>query len=169
MGVSDFRLRMFSGYLGPNDSDQVLKPLYRNFGICPHCQKKCSPYLLERLNDSGPMISRSDGETLHLVLGDRPISFPAEKSSGRTATMTAGFWYVSEPGVRSQVVGESTGTKGLTETVVVILRKPPKRGAELMRHIELLADTLAEKIIQLGHLYTFYEFDGKQLRRNPYE
>jgi hypothetical protein len=168
MGVSDFRLRLFSGYLGPNDSDQILKPMYRNFGICPHCQKKGSPYLLERLNDSGPMISRSDGETFHLVLGDRPISFPAEKSSGRTATMTAGFWYVSErkPGFwESQT---SAGTNGCTETVVVILRKPPKRGAELMRHIELLADTLAEKIIQLGHLYTFYEFDGKQLRRNPY-
>ena len=43
MGVSDFRLRLFSGFLGPNDSDQVLKPWFRNFGVCPHCQKKGSP------------------------------------------------------------------------------------------------------------------------------
>jgi hypothetical protein len=169
MGVSDFRLRLFSGHLGPNDSDQVLKPFYRNFAVCPHCQKKGGPFLLDRLNNEGPMISRSDGESFHLVLGDRPISFPAEKSSGRTATMTAGFWYVSEPKARSLVAGECTGTKGFTETVVVILRKPPKRGPALMRHLELLADTLAEKITQLGCLSTLYEFDGKQLRRNPYE
>jgi hypothetical protein len=169
MGLSDFRLRLFSGTLGPNDSVQVLKPFFRNFGVCPHCQKKGGPFLLERLNDEGPMISRSDGESFHLVLGDRPISFPAEKSSGKTSMMTAGFWYVSEPNPRSLVTGESTGTNGFTETVVVILRKPPKSGAPLMRHLELLADTLAEKISQVGRLNTFYEFDGKQLHRNPYE
>jgi hypothetical protein len=114
------------------------------------------------------MISRSDGESFHLVLGDRPISFPAEKSSGRTATMTAGFWYVSEPKPRSLVAGESRGTGGFTETVVVILRKPPKGGPPLMRHLELLADTLAEKITQVGRLNTFYEFDGKHLHRNSH-
>jgi hypothetical protein len=168
MGVSDLRLRLFSQALGPNNSQQVSKPFLKNFGICPHCQKKGGPFLLERLNDEGPMISRSDGESFHLVLGDRPISFPAEKSSGRTATMTAGFWYVSEPKPRSQVAGESTGTNGFTETVVVILRKPPKGEVPLMRHLELLADTLAERITQVGRLYTFYEFDGKQLLRNPY-
>jgi hypothetical protein len=160
MGVSDFRLRLFSGTLGPNDSAHVSKPFFKNFGVCPHCQRKGGPLLLERLNEEGPMISRSDGESFHIVLGDRPISFPADKSSGRTATMTAGFWYVSErrPG--------SPGTGGFTETVVVMLRKPPKTGTPLMRHLELLADTLAEKINLEGRLLTFYEFDGRQLGRN---
>ena len=166
MGVSDFRLRLFSGTPGPNDSHPVLKPFLRNFSVCPHCEKKGGPFLLDRLNDEGPMISRSDGKTFHLVLGDRPISFPAEKSSRKTAMMTAGFWYVSEPRSRSRESEESMGTNGFTETVVVILRKPPKSGPPLMRHLELLADTLAEKITQLGRLATFYEFDGKQLHRN---
>jgi hypothetical protein len=169
MGVSDFRPRLFSGTLGPNDSGQVSKPFFKNFRICPHCQKKGGPFLLERLNEEDPMISRSDGESFHLVLGDRPIYFPAEKSSGKTATMTVGFWYVSEPKARSLVVGDSTGTNGFTETVVVILRKPPKYGAPLMRHLELLANILAEKITQVGRLYTFYEFDGRQLHRNSYQ
>lgn len=160
MGVSDFRSRLFSGTLVRYNSDQVSSPFFRNFGICPHCRKKGSPFLLERLNDEGPMISRSDGETFHIVLGDKPISFPAEKSSGRTATMTAGFWYVSERRA------ESPGTGGFTETVVVMLRKPPKNRAPLMRHLELLADTLAEKINLEGRLSTYYEFDGRQLRRN---
>jgi hypothetical protein len=75
--------------------------------------------------------------------------------------MTAGFWYVSEsrPG--------SPGTGGFTETVVVVLRNPPKSGTLLRHHLELLADTLAEKIRLEGQLFTFYEFDGSQLRRNP--
>jgi hypothetical protein len=165
MGLSDFRLRIFSGTLGPNDSEQGSEPLFRNFSVCPHCQKKGGPFLLERLNDEGPMISRSDGESFHLVLGDRPISFPAEKTSGKTSMMTAGFWYVSERKTGSQESAEFAGTKGLTETVVVILRKPPKGGAPLMRHLELLADRLADKIATLGRLDTFYEFDGKQLHR----
>jgi len=38
MGVSDFRLRLFSGTLGPNDSNPVLKPFFRNFSVCPHCE-----------------------------------------------------------------------------------------------------------------------------------
>jgi hypothetical protein len=165
MGISDFRLRLFSGTLGSHDSDQVLKPFLRNFGVCPHCQKKGGPFLLDRLNDEGPMISRSDGESFHLVLGDRPISFPAEKSSGRTEMMTAGFWYVSEAKAGSRESEEFTGTRGLTETVVVILRKPPKGEVLLMRHLELVADTLAEKITKLGRLATFYEFDGGQLHQ----
>jgi|SRR5580704_13141671 hypothetical protein len=167
MGVSNFRLQLFSGTLAPSESERGSKPLFRNFGICPHCQKKGGPFLLDRLNDEGPMISRSDGESFHLVLGDRPISFPAEKASGRTSMMTAGFWYVSERKAGSQESEEFTGTKGLTETVVVILRKPPKSGPPLMRHLELLADTLAEKITRHGRLATFYEFDGRQLHRNP--
>jgi hypothetical protein len=160
MGVSDFGLRLFSGTLGRNNSDRDSRPFFRNFGVCPHCQKKGGLLVLERLNDEDPVISRSDGESFHIVLGDKPISFPAEESSGRTATMTAGFWYVSERRA------ESPGTGGFTETVVVMLRKPPKSGTPLMRHLELLADTLAEKINLEGRLSTYYEFDGRQLRRN---
>jgi len=167
MGISDFRLRLFSGFLAPDDSGEVLKPYFRNFGVCPHCQKKRGPFLLDRLNDEGPMISRSDGETFHLVLGDRPISFPAEKSSGKSEMMTAGFWYVSEPTAESRETGKSTGTDGITETVVVILRKPPNKGVPLMHHLELLADKLAEKVTQLGRLAALYEFDSKQLHRVP--
>jgi len=40
MGISEFRLQLFSGFLGYKHSDQVLPPYFRNFGVCPHCQKK---------------------------------------------------------------------------------------------------------------------------------
>jgi len=46
MGVSAFRLRLFSGFLAPDDSDDVLKPFFRNFGVCPHCQKQGSSLLM---------------------------------------------------------------------------------------------------------------------------
>jgi hypothetical protein len=161
VGISGFRLQLFSGTRGRNNLDQVLTPFFKNFGACPHCQKKGESFLLEQPDEEEPVISRSDGESFHLVSGDTPISFPADKSSGKPAMMTAGFWYVSEsrPG--------SPGTGGFTETVVVVLRNPPKSGTLLRHHLELLADTLAEKIRLEGQLSTFYEFDGSQLRRNP--
>lgn len=166
MGVSDFRLRLFSGTLGPNDSTQVSKPFFRNFGVCPHCLRKGGPFMLDRLIEEGPMISRSDGESFHLVLGGRPISFPAERSWKKTTTMTAGFWYVSERKVGFRESEQYRATNGFTETVVVLLSKPPRGGAPLMRHLEVLADALADKITLEGRISTFYEFDGKQLRRN---
>ncbi len=159
MGISEFRLQLFSGFLGHNESDQVLPPYFRNFGVCPHCQKRGGPFLLDRLNDEGPIISRSDGELFHLVLGDRPISFPAEKSSGKTEMMTAGFWYVSDR--------ESSKAAGITETVVVILRKPPRRGVDLARHLETVADRLADKLANAEELATLYEFRGNELHRVP--
>jgi hypothetical protein len=170
MGVSEFRLRLYLGFLNPDDSDQKLKPsnrFFRNFGICPHCEKKGGPFLLDRPNNEGPMISRSDGESFHLVLGDRPISFPAEKSSGRTGMMTAGFWYVTEQKTDSWGAGESSRPTGTTETVVVILRKPPRHGVELTRHLETVADRLADKLAKPEELATLYEFYGDQLHRVP--
>lgn len=162
MGASEFRLRSYLGFLNPDDSDQKLKPsnrFFRNFGICPHCEKKGGPFMVDRLNDEGPMISRSDGESFHLVLGDRPISFPAEKSSGRTGMMTAGFWYVKERNKESEELTANT------ETVVVILRKPPAAGAPLMKHLEKLADQLAEELVKPEELATLYEFEGNRLQR----
>jgi len=159
MGISEFRLQLFSGFLGHKDSDQVLPPYFRNFGVCPHCQRKGGLFLLDRLNDEGPIISRSDGKSFHLVLGDRPISFPAEKSSGKTEMMTAGFWYVSDR--------ESSKTAGTTETVVVILRKPPRRGVDLTRHLETVADRLADRLAKAEEMATLYEFYGNELHRVP--
>ena len=69
-----------------------------------------------RLNEWGPMISRSDGFDFHLVLGDRPIGYPAERAAGKSEMMSAGFWYQHE------------ANGGSTETVVVIVRNPPELG-----------------------------------------
>src|SRR4029077_1668588 len=170
MGTSEFRLRWFSSFFNPDGSDQKLEPsngLIRNFGICPHCEKKGGPFLLDRLNNQGPMISRSDGVSFHLVLGDRPISFPAEKSSGRTEMLSAGFWYVTERKTDSWGARESPQPAGTTETVVVILRKPPRRGVDLARYLETVADRLADKLAKAEELGTLYEFYGNQLHRAP--
>jgi hypothetical protein len=149
----------FSGAFKANQPERASSPpgtLLRNFEICPHCVKIGRPPLVERLNEAGPVISRSDGISFHLVLGDRPISFPAEKSSGKTDMLTAGFWYM-----RSL----NDDDPPVTETVVVLLRRPPGRGTAVMRCLEAVADKLAEKLIKADHLDTFYEFDGHRLGR----
>jgi len=149
-----------SGTFKADQPEQTLLPsgtLLRNFEICPHCERIGRSPLVERLNEAGPVISRSDGITFHLVLGDRPISFPAEKSSGKTEMLTAGYWYMRE---------RSDGSPQVTETVVVLLRRPPgRRGAALMHCLETVADKLAEKLTKPDDLATFYEFDGHRLVR----
>lgn len=165
MGISAFRLQLFSRLLSLSHSEQTsTRPahLYKNFQVCPHCENQGGPFLLDRLNENGPVISRSDGATFHLVLGDRPISYPAERSSGKTEMKTVGFWYVREKRTDPR---ESCHTNGITETVVVILRKPPRSAVALMRHIEALADLLAERLARLEELATLYEFDGHRLRK----
>ena len=135
------------------DDDNRLRVRWRDFILCPHCRVNGRSSLLVRLNDWGPMISRSDGCDFHLVLGDRPIAYPAERAVGKTEMMSAGFWYVHE------------ANGGSTETVVVILRKPPRDWASLLRHLETVADRLYGKLCKSGRLDCLYEFDGQQLRR----
>ncbi len=140
----------------PERGSLASRTILRNFHICPHCEKIGRPALVERLNEAGPVISRSDGISFHLVLADRPISFPAENSSEKNEMLTAGFWYMR---------ARSDGHTQVTETVVVILRRPPGRGAVLMHHLDAVADKLAEKLIKPDSLATLYEFDGHRLGR----
>jgi hypothetical protein len=116
-------------------------------------KKKGGPDILDRLNEWGPVISRSDGMLFHLVLGDRPLEYPAEKSAGKTAMESAGFWYVHE------------GNGGSTETVVVIVRRSSGRGIRLLGHLETVADRLAEKLSKQNRLSCLYEFDGRRLHQ----
>src|SRR5258708_7403599 len=120
---------------------------WMNFSFCPHCVANGRPCMLERLNEWGPMISRSDGKSFHLVLGDRPIEYPHEKNAGRSDMKSVGFWYVHEANGNS------------TETVVVILRRPPRGGVFLLRHLELVADQLYETLGQTSRRPRGYEMD----------
>jgi hypothetical protein len=157
MSLTDFRLRLrWPSYRESLDKLRPTRGLFRNFQSCPHCERMGRYPIIERLNEAGPVVSRSDGKTFHLVLGDRPISFPAEKSSGRTEMKSAGFWYITE---------RNGSTNAFTQTVVVILRKAPQNGVSLFRHLEMVADALAEKLAKPEPLETLYEFEGNRLHR----
>jgi hypothetical protein len=126
---------------------------WMNFNICPHCLANGRPGTIEGLNKWGPVISRSDGVSFHLVLGDRPIAYPAERAAGKTEMMSAGFWYIHE------------ATGGSIEVVVVILRSPPAGGVSLLHHSETVADKLFEKLDKSSRLSCLYEFDGRHLHQ----
>jgi hypothetical protein len=165
MSATEFRLRLHWPYY--RDLLEKLTPsrgLYRNFQSCPHCENKNREPFIERINDCAPVISRSDGKTFHLVLGDRPISYPAEKSSGKTDKVTAGFWYVKEKVEKSNKDGEKGEDEVFSGTVVVMLRKPPG-GLGLLQELEIVADKLVEKINKDKFIETLYEFDGKRLSK----
>ena len=137
----------------PADHAHPLRLRWMNFNICPHCRVNGRPGTLERLNQWGPMISRSDGMNFHLVLGDRPLAYPVIRAAGKTEMMSAGFWYVHE------------ADGGSTETVVVILRRVAGGGIALLRDLETVADKLYEKLNKSSRLPCLYEFDGRKLHQ----
>lgn len=158
MGVSDFRLRLhWPSYSASLDKLKPARGLFRNFQSCPHCEKNsCNPFF-ERINESAPVISRSDGLTFHLILGDRPIEYPAERSSGNTEMVTAGFWYAKD-------VNDHNCETEFAGTVVVMLRKR-SGGIGLLQQLEIVADRLVERIIKASDIETFYAFDGDRLSK----
>lgn len=94
----------------PFSSPQVEPIAYRNFNLCPHCVSYGKQSLLCRLNEGIPMISRSDGQTFHLLLADYPACYPAERDSIGMERTSVCFWY-------SHVLDAGT-----TCSTVVILR-----------------------------------------------
>jgi hypothetical protein len=111
--------------------------------------------LLDRPDEWGPIISRSDGVNFHLFLGGRPTAYPARVARGKTRMMSVRFWYLHE------------ANGGSTECVVVILRKPPRRDANLLPHLEIVADKLYNELRHLVLLPPAYEFDGIRLHELP--
>lgn len=118
---------------------------YRNFNLCPHCVFQGREALLSRLSEGLPMISRSDGETYHLLLADRPLPYPNERSAGPTQKVSVCFWY-------------SHGRKSTaTSSTIVILSGARTNHPALFRRIEMVADLLAEELARFGKLAGFYE------------
>src|SRR5690348_2657386 len=154
MGIFELRQYLLDPHVDlPGRTRHSTRPLFKNFTVCPHCEKKGRASVVKALNESGAVISRSDGESFHIVLGDRPIVFPLEKPSSRRTVVTAGFWYVSE---------RNGMEKAFTNTVVVLLRTR-LRGAPLLNRLELVADRLAERLAKTGRLETAYDFAGNKL------
>lgn len=91
------------------------------------------------------MISRSDGETFHLVLADRPLPYPIERATGTSRQISVCFWYahVRQP--------------KRTFSSIVILAGSRTNHPALYRKIELVADLLAEELTREGQLAGVYE------------
>jgi hypothetical protein len=119
---------------------------YRNFNLCPHCEAQGEPATLCRMRESLPMISRSDGETFHLVLADRPRPYPNERSAGTTHEVSVCFWY------------SHLNDADETHSTIVILPASDSNCPTLFRTIETVADLLAAELGRHRQLAEFYEF-----------
>lgn len=118
---------------------------YRNFNLCPHCALNGLQTPLARLREGLPMISRSDGENFHIVLADRPLPYPNERSAGPTRKISVCFWY-------SHVRHPKT-----TFSTVITLEGSRMNHPAVFRRIEIVADLLAEELAAHGHLAEFYD------------
>lgn len=130
----------------PVNCSPVAPAAYRNFNLCPHCAFHGQQALLRRLSEGLPMISRSDGQRFHLLLADRPLPYPLEKSAGPTNKVSVCFWYshIRRP--------------KCTLSCIVILSGTRTNHPSLYRKIELIADLLAEELIRQGDLAVVYEY-----------
>jgi len=118
---------------------------FRNFNLCPHCQLRGREPFLSRLSEGIPMISRSDGNTYHLLLADRPQPYPAEKSSRTSHRVSICFWYSH--------IAHSTAN---LSTIVIM----PAKGNHhecLYRRVEFVADILSEQLLKRRRLASLYE------------
>jgi hypothetical protein len=92
------------------------------------------------------MISRSDGETFHLLLADRPLSYPIELAVGSTDKISVCFWYphVNRPST--------------TFSSIVILPDSRTNHPAVFRMVETVADLLVEELARSGGLADLYDF-----------
>jgi len=125
---------------------------HRNFNLCPHCIHRGEPGLLSRLCESMPMISRSDGQTFHVLLADRPLAYPQERHSDAPDCVSLCFWYCH------------IATGSTTHALVVILPQARLDQPVLFRVIDSVADLLAAELLRTNHLASLYQFSGNALR-----
>lgn len=128
---------------------------FRNFNLCPHCQLHGQDALLCRLCEGLPMISRSDGNSFHLLLADHPLPYPNEPSMEPVQSLSVCFWYshISQPDV--------------TNSTIVTLSSQHSARPAIFRIIEKIADLLAQKLERSGRLAQFYHFTGSSLLELP--
>jgi len=121
---------------------------YRNFSVCPHCTKQAKEDVLWRLSEGFPMISRSDGETYHLLLADHPRAFPAELS-------------FSASGVSLCFMYEHLATGNVTQVALVVIFGKADCPRLTYRQIEELADLLAGNLMESSGLPSFQMLEAE--------
>ena len=97
------------------------------------------------------MISRSDGSSFHLLLADRPLPYPNERSAGPTRKISVCFWY------------SHVSTSKVTNSTIVTLHPAQTNCPGVCRAIETVADLLAESLVRRRSLREFYDFTGGSL------
>jgi hypothetical protein len=123
---------------------------YKDFVVGPHCQAKGKNGFLWRLCGLPPSISRSDGESYHLFLNDRPSRYPMERKSQNQGKIFVGFSYIHDNG-RDEI-----------STTGVIFN--PGRQIYLNLQIRDVADALSSELRRSFHLETLYDLTGDLYR-----
>jgi len=129
---------------------------YRNFNLCPHCERLGEDPLIIRMSESMPMISRSDGQDFHLFLADRPLPYPAERCEGPARQLSLCFWY------------SYGANKVATRSSLVLVSSDDVKYGEYYRSIEWVADLLTAKLLEERSLAVWYSLEGNSLREVSY-
>lgn len=132
----------------------VLEPSvteFRNFNVCPHCERNGEEALLSRFSEGIPMISRSDGRNFHLLLADRPLPYPMESGEAPTRMTSVCFWYLYG------------AEKSATKSTVVLFESLSAAKEGAFRQIELIADLLSDELLRRQELAVFYNLQDNSI------
>ncbi len=107
--------------------------------------------MLRRVQESTPLVSRSDGETFHLYLQNGPL--PQLAAGGApTGNMLAYFRYASD------------ANRSNRDTVALLLSAADKTPPAVLRELEAAADVLAARLAASASLAYAYSFIDGQLQ-----
>jgi hypothetical protein len=70
---------------------------YQDFSVCPHCEANGKNGFLWSGCGLPPLLSRSDGESYHLFLNDRPIRYRIERGQSKGKIFIS-FSYIHDRG-----------------------------------------------------------------------
>jgi len=106
--------------------------MFSNFDSCPHCSGKGRTGVLPRLNESTPVVNRTDGKSFHLFLFDGPSVMHGNSGGIVAGRSSATFFYASGalnmPHGQTAVIVRTTdldrrGVVGAVETAADLLSK----------------------------------------------
>jgi hypothetical protein len=127
---------------------------YQDFIVCPHCEANGKNGFLWSVCGLPPLISRSDGESYHLFLNDRPIRYPIERGQNKGKILIS-FSYTHDRG------------RDEDTTTGVIFRLGEQRNL-LNLQIKDVTDALSSELSCSCRLESLYDLTGDPCSAPPW-
>jgi hypothetical protein len=126
----------------------------KNFTNCPHCAANKRPSRLVRVDDTTPVISRTDGHSYHIFLLYGPPNLPPRSEKPARATRLLHFRYALDK-------------FNLTNDPVIVQMGEVSDEKKYLKALESIVDKFEEELRHGRKLVPFYSYEHGQLASIP--